>query len=341
MRAWTKSACVVLAWSILSIILVMVGMRGPIRPAPASARTASSTTEVRRAGTLTASVMPVAATDRPRYVVQDGDTLSSIATRFALRGGWPALYAANRQAIGPDPNLIRAGTVLLLPAGVLSRRYTVAAGDTLSAIAAEFAVRGGWPALYAANRRAIGPNPDAVRVGTVLRIPGLARPSPSRSPRPRAGTPHPAPAPSRTTAPRHPKVPAASRAARAAGMPSWLKLAMLSVGLLVLAAFLAEVVVVAARRRRQAGARAMRRALAGASPAPALEAPGPGGPRILFADHDQLVITRDPYDDTICVLRPPDQDPRAILQVARLVLPERRYADLAEQLGLPARWPME
>jgi LysM repeat protein len=337
MRAWTKSACVVLAWSIMSIILVTVGMRGSVRPAPASTRTASNT-EVRLMSTLTVSAAPATATNQRKYVVvHEGDTLSSIATRFAVRGGWPALYAANRQTIGPDPNLIRAGTVLLLPAGAVHLRYTVAVGDTLSAIAGEFGVRGGWPALYAANRRAIGRNPDAIRAGTVLTIPGLAPPSPPAPVRP----PRAAPAPSRPVVPRHPHLPGASRAPGAARMPSWLKLTMLAVGLLMLAAFLVEVVLVAVRRRRQAGTRAPRRAVAGSSPVPALEAPGMGSSGILFADHDQLVITRNPHDDTICVLRPPDQDPRAILRVARLVLPERRYGELAEQLGLSTRWPME
>ena len=62
--------------------------------------------------------------------------------------------------------------------------------------------------------------------------------------------------------------------------------------------------------------------------------------RIMVADHDRLVITRSKTDDTICVLRPPGEDPAAILRLARLVLPEGPYGKLAEQLGLPASWPM-
>src|SRR5262249_25594236 len=38
-----------------------------------------------------------------------------IADRFDVTGGWPALYAANHSVIGPNPNLIRAGTVLTMP----------------------------------------------------------------------------------------------------------------------------------------------------------------------------------------------------------------------------------
>jgi hypothetical protein len=61
----------------------------------------------------------------------------------------------------------------------------------------------------------------------------------------------------------------------------------------------------------------------------------------VLADHDRLVVTRCQSDDTVYVLRPPGADPQAILRVASLVLPERRYGELAEQLGVPASWPME
>jgi hypothetical protein len=59
---------------------------------------------------------------------------------------------------------------------------------------------------------------------------------------------------------------------------------------------------------------------------------------IVMADHDQVIVTRHPADGTICVLRPPGTDPRAILQVARLVLPEEPYEELAGQLGVPSGW---
>ncbi|MFF8840017.1 transglycosylase family protein [Streptomyces sp. NPDC015130] len=46
------------------------------------------------------------------HTVQPGDTLGSITRRFAVKGGWQALYAANRSLIGPDPNRIVVGTML-------------------------------------------------------------------------------------------------------------------------------------------------------------------------------------------------------------------------------------
>ena len=61
----------------------------------------------------------------------------------------------------------------------------------------------------------------------------------------------------------------------------------------------------------------------------------------MLADHDRLVVTCNKTDETVYVLRPPGEDPRAILRVARLVLPEGPYWELARQLGVPAVEPVE
>jgi hypothetical protein len=50
-----------------------------------------------------------------RYTVRDDDTLSEIAARLHIHGGWVALYKLNRARIGPDPGLILPGQVLRLP----------------------------------------------------------------------------------------------------------------------------------------------------------------------------------------------------------------------------------
>ena len=133
-------------------------------------------------------------------------------------------------------------------------RYVVVPGDTLAAIAAALAVRGGWPALYAANRRAIGADPDVIRPGTVLVITRPAARPPSRlgpgQVRAQAGT--------RTRVRRRCRLeagtsPGAARSAPA-GMPSWLTTLLLAAGLLIGAAFVTEPVL--AIRRRRAAARA-------------------------------------------------------------------------------------
>ena len=338
---WTKSACVVLAWSILLIILVAVGMKGSVRPAQASIRTASSTEVTTLASTLSvAAAFVPAARPAARYVVQPGDTLSGIAARFAVRGGWPALYAANRPLIGSDPDVLRPGTVLVLPGQRAPVRYTVVSGDTLSGIAAALAVRGGWPALYAANRRVIGPDPNVIRPGTVLTVSQPAAPSPAPSP--------PVTAPGR---PRYP-VPPSSAPAGSGHRPAPEKG---SAGLRGNAAMAEDH---AAGRRpahrgglpRRAGAGAPPSAPAGRRPGrpaavPAGQGPGSGRlvpekARVVLADYDRVVVTRSTRDDTVYVLRPPGEDPRAILRAARLVLPEDLYRELAGQLGLPASWPI-
>jgi LysM repeat protein len=249
---WTKSACVVLAWTIL-IIVAAVGPTRSARPGQADIDIASSTTDITPASTPSAAAAPVR-TARPaaRYAVRPGDTLSGIAARFAVRGGWPALYAANRPLIGPDPNVIYPGTVLLLPGQAGSARYTVAAGDTLSGIAAALGVTGGWPALYAANRPLIGPDPDIIHAGTVLTIPHPAAPASAAS---RPGHRPSPPPPSAPPGSRH--RPVRTSAPTAAGMPQWLKTLLLAVGLGILAVFLAGLVLAVRRWRQQAAGRAV------------------------------------------------------------------------------------
>ena len=269
MRVRTWSACVVLAWGIL-LILTAVGSSGFFRPAQANTRIASDTSntiQVTLTTTLTSS--PVAHpdlaaalaattlsaphpearnradTDTDIYLVRPGDTLSGIAAALGIPGGWPALYAANRAAIGPDPNAIRPGTTLTLPGRTAPDRYTVAPGDTLSGIAAALGAPGGWPTLYAANRRVIGPDPNAIRAGTVLAIPRPIPASPEsrpgrRSSRSAATAPAPAPAksPAPATSGHHPARAQARRSAQAqapsvAGLPRWLEIVLVAAGLLI------------------------------------------------------------------------------------------------------------
>lgn len=49
------------------------------------------------------------------HVVRGGETLVSIARMRRVKGGWQALYAANREVIGERPGAIAVGLLLLLP----------------------------------------------------------------------------------------------------------------------------------------------------------------------------------------------------------------------------------
>ena len=59
-----------------------------------------------------------------------------------------------------------------------------------------------------------------------------------------------------------------------------------------------------------------------------------GVARIVQAGHERLVVTYSVGDGVVCVLRPPGEDPAAVLRAARLVLPDDAYEDLAGHLGV-------
>jgi LysM repeat protein len=311
MRTWTKSACVVLAAGLIALLAV-AGFRANSHPAPATTHTTSSTrtTPVPRPAALTTAVTPAAATAAPApaapatWAVRPGDTLTAIASALNVPGGWPALYAANRAVIGPDPGIIQPGTVLVTP-------------------------------RPAAPRQAPAP-------ATSKPAPGNRQPSPP----PLTARPRPAPASSTAPAARQPAP--GSGTTTAGAMPRWLKDTLLAAALLTLLAFTAELALAASRQRR-------RRTNRTAPP------PRPDGTRhdhhhdpahqhaagqrtaehtarIIKADHERLIVTYSVSDDTVCLLTPPGEDPQAVLRAARLVLPEDTYQELAGHLGVTPGW---
>jgi LysM repeat protein len=362
MRAWLKLACVVLAWTILPAAVASAGQDRPVRPAQVSTRTtnisftsAHSAARPASAALTSITAAPVAstalairanlATTSPAettpartYAVQRGDTLSAISARFGVRGGWPALYAANRSAIGADPDAVHAGIRLTIPSPATSPGSGSVPG----------------------NRAPNGTASDE----TVPRSPAPGQPRPSTQPASPAPVSPPVAHPGRPQPQSH----------ASSDMPSWLMSVLLAVGLLALVVFAAELLLLAWRGRRRRGVipapppRQTGLALEPHQESPVLPphqaaqatqttpldnsvseisvmpVPAHEGrierARIVMADHDRLVVTRNKQDDTICVLCPPGENPADILRVARLVLPEGHYGKLAEHLGLPANWPM-
>ncbi|MFC3587066.1 transglycosylase family protein [Streptantibioticus rubrisoli] len=57
------------------------------------------------------------------------------------------------------------------PEAAPTTSYTVREGDTLSGVAAQTAVPGGWQRLYEANRNVIGADPDVIYPGQRLTLP--------------------------------------------------------------------------------------------------------------------------------------------------------------------------
>jgi resuscitation-promoting factor RpfA len=77
-------------------------------------RTVSSTHTNSRAKTSHKASRHHKAAHHKTYRVRSGDTLSKIALRLNVHGGWHALYKANHNHLH-NPNVIRVGQVLTLP----------------------------------------------------------------------------------------------------------------------------------------------------------------------------------------------------------------------------------
>ncbi|MFD3471262.1 transglycosylase SLT domain-containing protein [Streptomyces sp. NPDC058682] len=64
------------------------------------------------------------------YSVVAGDTLSEIAAKHSVSGGWQQLYAANRSVVGDNPSIIRPGIKLKLGAQAEADRASRSAART-------------------------------------------------------------------------------------------------------------------------------------------------------------------------------------------------------------------
>ncbi len=120
-------------------------------PTPPAVPTASPTAPASAPASASASPPPSASAP------PSAASASSSPSRDASSAPAPAPASGGRHA-KPAPR----------PAGAES--YTVRPGDNLDEIATERALPGGWPALYAANRRTVGGDPDLIRPGQRLTL---------------------------------------------------------------------------------------------------------------------------------------------------------------------------
>ncbi|MFJ3673016.1 transglycosylase family protein [Streptomyces sp. NPDC090106] len=51
------------------------------------------------------------------HTVAPGDTLSAIAAKYRVEGGWRALYQVNKEIVGRYPDRLNPGTLLVIPKG--------------------------------------------------------------------------------------------------------------------------------------------------------------------------------------------------------------------------------
>ena len=94
------------------------------------------------------------------YYVQNGDTLSGIASKFGT--AYQELAKINGIA---NPNIIGVGQKIILPSGGGVKAYTVKSGDTLSGIASQFGTT--WQALASKNHITV---PNVIFPGQTIQI---------------------------------------------------------------------------------------------------------------------------------------------------------------------------
>lgn len=202
-------AVVLLVVGVFLIVIWFTGENPPSLPSILASDTPTPTnTHTPVPPTATATItLTLEPTETPTpsgpitYVVQEGDTLSSIAEEFGV--SIDVLIAANpdienaasifvgQEIIIPPPDTeLPTNTPLpetLVPGTIIE--YVVRAGDTLQSIAAQF--NSTAEAIAEENEMEIT---DVLFVGDVLKVPvGIATPTPTFTPNPFTATPTPRP----------------------------------------------------------------------------------------------------------------------------------------------------
>ena len=172
----------------LVVVAPQLSHASPVRAAPAP-----SHDDAARAAVAPAGVAPATVADRvslaegergpaavpqatsPRYLVERGDDLWTLAERFYGEGrDWRKIAAANPDLLTGGPDRLEPGWRLLIPDVEQSpsrRTVVVEPGDTLSSIAHRlWSDADRWPEVFEANRFQLD-DPDELPVGLTLALP--------------------------------------------------------------------------------------------------------------------------------------------------------------------------
>ncbi|MER7520317.1 LysM peptidoglycan-binding domain-containing protein [Streptomyces sp. NPDC126499] len=95
-----------------ALALPLAGATSAGAVAPQGTHTVAVAVAVEKAATVKA----VSKAGPAKYTVVRGDSLSKIARKYAVQGGWKKLYRDNQAAVGSNPSLIRPGLKLTVNA---------------------------------------------------------------------------------------------------------------------------------------------------------------------------------------------------------------------------------
>jgi hypothetical protein len=189
---WSQRAAAVLLGAVFALAPAAGAFAAPPVAAPPGL-TAPAT--VRAAGVAGVSATPVVAAARADHTVYDhteytvraarpAETLWTIAQAQLGSGArWNDIAALNEGRVMDASGTVFHADVALTPGWTLTMpvanaavaakavEVTVHKGDSLTGIAAEHHVHGGWESVYQANRTVIGGDPDVILPGERLRLP--------------------------------------------------------------------------------------------------------------------------------------------------------------------------
>ncbi|MFE1412772.1 LysM peptidoglycan-binding domain-containing protein [Streptomyces sp. NPDC058746] len=110
--------------------LALAGTGGAALTLPLISATTAGAVETATAPAARTLVAATPAAADATYSVKAGDTLSGIASKHSVSGGWKTLYAANKSLIGNNPSIIRPGIKLKLGAQPEAARASRSAART-------------------------------------------------------------------------------------------------------------------------------------------------------------------------------------------------------------------
>ncbi|TDU02995.1 DNA-binding SARP family transcriptional activator [Streptomyces sp. 846.5] len=219
---WSQRSAAALLGAVFAL-LPAGGALAAALPTPVAAVSATAPPVVAPNGAAGRNVAAAAYTVHTVRAVRPAETLWSIAeARLGSGDRWQEIARLNQGRVMDATGAVfqadaplSPGWQLAMPAA--SAKVTVQQGDTLTGIAAEHHVSGGWESVYAANRQVIGADPDVIQPGEQLRLPGATAPAHPAAP-PTSTTPARTPAAHRSV-PEETASPAQTSAAPASAAP--------------------------------------------------------------------------------------------------------------------------
>ncbi|MET8509754.1 LysM peptidoglycan-binding domain-containing protein [Streptomyces sp. NPDC004787] len=139
----------------LALPLAAAGTAGAATPQTAPTVTQNVAVAKQVVRTVPAAAPSAVRAAPVKYSVVAGDSLSRIAGKYGVRGGWKKLYKDNRHVVGGDPRLIHPGQRLTVAAGASGAAGAATKSAPRAAAKTATATSGGAASAKAAQPKAV------------------------------------------------------------------------------------------------------------------------------------------------------------------------------------------